>query len=87
MGIQLATSNELGTLICQKLGLDASQVTAMTVRIETGQPAVIEVTRHICVSEAHEIAEQMTRYELVPSKDSIDEPTADRDRVQPFPHP
>lgn len=87
MGIQLATSNELGTLICEKLGLDASEVVAMTVRIETGQPAVIEVTRYICVSEAHEIAEQMTRYELVPSKDSIDEPKTDRDRVQPFPYP
>lgn len=87
MGIQLATSNELGTLICQKLGLDASQVSAMTVRFETGQPAVIEVTRHICVSEAHEIAEQLTRYELVPSKDSIDEPTADSLCIQPVPYP
>lgn len=69
MGIQLATSNELGTLICQKLGLDATQITAMTVRIETGQPALIEVARYVCVSEAQEIAEQLTRYELVPAKD------------------
>lgn len=69
MGIQIATSDEFGILICQKLGLDASQITGMTVRIESGKPALIEVTRYVSASEAHEIAEQMTRYELAPAKD------------------
>ena len=66
MGIQLATSNEIGTLICQKLGLDAEEITAMTLRLESGRPALIELTRCIYSSEARELAEQLTRYELVP---------------------
>ncbi|QKL03867.1 hypothetical protein GEV39_21975 [Pseudomonas sp. NY5710] len=66
---KLATSNELGTLICQTLGLDASEVTAMTVRIEAGEPALIEVTRSLYLDEAKEIAGQLTRYELIPAQD------------------
>jgi hypothetical protein len=65
---RLVLGDELGTLFCQALGLDASEITAMTVRIEPDKPALVEVTRSVYEAEAQEMAEHLTRYNLIPSE-------------------
>ena len=42
----MKTSNDLGTKICQALGLDANKVTTVSLLFEPNQPIQIEVGMH-----------------------------------------
>ncbi|WP_338799420.1 hypothetical protein V9K81_06675 [Pseudomonas monteilii] len=60
----LILGQELGQAVCQVLGLDASKITSITIRMEANTAACVEVVRTINRTEGEKIAGSLERYGL-----------------------
>ena len=60
----LITSRELGQTVCHVLGLDASKITSITIKMEANTAACVEVVRTINRTEGEQIAGALEVYGL-----------------------
>ncbi|MNE16678.1 hypothetical protein D3C80_1096310 [compost metagenome] len=60
----LILGQELGQTVCQVLGLDASKITSITIRMEANTAACVEVVRTINRTEGEQIAGALEVYGL-----------------------
>ncbi|AGN83345.1 hypothetical protein [Pseudomonas putida] len=60
----LILGRELGQSVCQVLGLDASTITSITIRMEANTAACVEVVRTINRTEGEQIAGALEVYGL-----------------------
>ena len=60
----LILGQELGQSVCQVLGLTASKIASITIRMEPHTAATVEVLRTINVKEGEQIAGSMEVYGL-----------------------
>jgi hypothetical protein len=56
----------VGPQICEALGLNANQITSLTLRINGHEGAIVELTGVVSDEQAHKLETVMTQYRLVP---------------------
>ena len=64
MGESITTAQSLGQAICDALGLDASRISRMTIDLDPGKAATIQVVKYLTEAEGNQILEEISNYEL-----------------------
>ena len=64
MGESITTAQSLGQAICDALGLDASRISRMTIDLDPGKAATIQVVKYLTEAEGNQIFDEISNYEL-----------------------
>jgi hypothetical protein len=60
----IASSQALGKQICDVLGLDANRIGRMTIDLDPGKAATIQIVRYLTWQECGRLANEISTYEL-----------------------
>ena len=64
MSQAITTAQSLGGAICDALGLDSNRIGRMTIDLDPGKAATIQVVKYLSETEGIEIAKAISYYEL-----------------------
>jgi hypothetical protein len=62
---RIVTANEMGTSICNALGIPTDQITRISLDCNAGDLAKVEIERAVYVREARELHHVLSHYALV----------------------
>lgn len=64
MNESITTAQSLGRSICDVLGLDSNRIGRMTIDLDPGKAATIQVVKYLSKTEGIEITTAISNYEL-----------------------